>query len=149
MGYFEKQRLLEFDFFEQRRVFTFFVFFLLGMFALISNFDGVLFQNYINNLNLGHVNSEMFCERAFSSESFAAVVALERLLSSVRHHVLLQMTRRSAIVVALVTLVWLFSCMLNHHVRFQISSCNAGILTHCAYMRLFTRVGPFVAFQIA
>ena len=136
MGYFEKQRLLEFDFFEQRRVFTFFVFFLLGMFALISHFDGVLFQNYINNLNLGHVNSEMLCETSLVFVSFVALVALERLFPSVRPHVALQMTGRNACEVALVTLVWLFSCVHPHHVLFQIASCNAGILAQCASVRL-------------
>ena len=91
----------------------------------------------------------MFCELAFSAISFAALVALERLLPSVRPHVLLQVTRRSASVVALVTLVWLFSCVLPHHVNFQIASFNTGIIAHCASVRLFPRVGPFVMLQIA
>ena len=80
---------------------------------------------------------------------FVALVALERLLSSVRPHVALQMAIRGASVVALVTLVWLFSCVLSHHVRFHFTSCNAGILTHCASVRLFPRVRPFVPFQMA
>ena len=98
---------------------------------------------------LGHVNSEMFCEIALKSINFAAFVALERLLPCVRYHVLLQVTRRSASVVALVTLVWLFTCVLAHHVAFQITSCNAGKLAHCASVRLFPRVGPFVGLQVA
>ena len=85
----------------------------------------------------------MFCQLIFPVVSFAALVALERLLPSVCHHVLLQSTR-SASEVALVTLVWLFSCMVPHHVSFQIISLNAGILAHCAPVRFFTRVGSFV-----
>ena len=91
----------------------------------------------------------MFCELVFSAVSFAALVALEKLLPSVRYRVLLQVTRRSASVVALVTLVCLFSCVLPHHVNFQLTSCNAGKLAHCASVRLFSRVGPFVLLQIA
>ena len=91
----------------------------------------------------------MFCEIAFLSVSFAAFVAPERLFPTVRPHVALQITRRGTCVVALVTLVWLFSCMLPHCVNFQITSCNAGILAHCASVRLFPRVGPFVLLQIA
>ena len=60
----------------------------------------------------------MFCEIFLLSISFTASVALERPLPSVRHHVLLQMTRRSATIIALVTLVWLFSCVLSRHVLF-------------------------------
>ena len=91
----------------------------------------------------------MFCEVFFVFVSFAALVALERLLPSVCYQVLLQVTRRSASEVASVTLVWPFSCVLTHHVIFQLTSCNAGKLTHCASLRLFPRVGPFVGLQIA
>ena len=83
---------------------------------------------FFNNLNLGHVNSGMFCERTLSSVSFAAFVAPERLLPSVCPHVALQLITCSASVVALVTLVWLFSCMVSHHVIFQLTSLNTGIL---------------------
>ena len=93
------------------------------------------------------MNPEMSCELFLSSVSFVAFSAPERLLPSVRCHVALQLTRRSTIVVALVTLVWLFSCVLPHHVLFQITSCNAGILAHCASVRLFPRVGSFVLLQ--
>ena len=89
----------------------------------------------------------MFCEILFVFVSFVALVALERLLPSVRSHVSLQSTRSSASVVALVTLVWLFSCVLPHHVIFQMSSLNTGKLAHCAPVRLFPRVGPFVLLQ--
>ena len=91
----------------------------------------------------------MFCKAALLCVSFAALVALERLLPSVRRHVALQVARSSASVVALVTLVWLFSCVVPHHVNFQMASCNAGELTHCASLRLLARVGPFVHLQIA
>ena len=91
----------------------------------------------------------MFCEVFFVFVSFVAFGAPERLLPSVRNHVFLHLTRRSAIVVALVTLVWLFSCMLTHHVNFQLISCDAGKLAHCASVRLFARVGPLVLLQIA
>ena len=91
----------------------------------------------------------MFCELALLSEGLAALVALEKLLPSVRPHVALQLIRRSTSVVALVTLVWLFSGMVPHHVCFQIVSHNAGILAHCASVRLFPGVGPFVQIQFA
>ena len=40
----------------------------------------------------GHVNLEMFYKVVFFCVSFAALVALERLLPSVRRHVALQVT---------------------------------------------------------
>ena len=95
------------------------------------------------------MNLEMFCKVHLLCVSFTALVALERLLPSVRHHVLLQVARRNASKVALVTLVWFFSCVLRYHVNFQIASCNAGELAHCASVRLFTRVGFFMLLQIA
>ena len=90
----------------------------------------------------------MFCEFSFFFVSFAAFVALERSQPRVRPNVLLQITRGSASEVALVTLEWLFSSVHTHHVMFQISSCNAGKLACCASVRLFFRVGSFVALQI-
>ena len=81
--------------------------------------------------------------------SFAAFVAPERLLPSVRHHVVLQLITCSASVVALVTLVWLFSCMVSHHVIFQMTKLNTGVLAYCASVTLFPRVGPFVILQAA
>ena len=77
------------------------------------------------NADLGRVNSGMLCEQVLSCVSFTAFVALERLLPRVRHHVLLQVTIRSTSEVALVTLVRLFSCVIHHHVPFQITSLNA------------------------
>ena len=95
------------------------------------------------------MNSEMSCKVLLLRVSFSALVALERLLPSVGRHVALQTTGSSASVVALVTLVWLFSCVLPHHVIFQLISSYAGKLAHCAPVRLFPRVGPFVLLQIA
>ena len=95
------------------------------------------------------MNSGMFCERILPHESFAALITLERLLPRVLSHVALQMRSCHTIVVAMVTLVGLFSCMLHHHVSFQITSIIAGKLAHCASVRLFPRVGPFVLLQIA
>ena len=91
----------------------------------------------------------MSCELALSFVSLVALVALKRPLSGVYPHVALQITRRRASVVALVTLVWLFSCVLTQHVPFQITSRDAGKLAHCASVRLFPRVGPFVLLQMA
>ena len=95
------------------------------------------------------VFSGMLSKIAIFCVSFAALVALERLLPSVCYHVFVQSTRRGACVVALVTLVWLFSCVVPHHVSFQITSLNAGKPAHCASVRLFPRVGPVVPLQIA
>ena len=91
----------------------------------------------------------MFCEIYLVLVRFAAFVAPERLFSTVRPHVPLQVTRRSAYVVALVTLERLFSCVVPHYVLFQFTSCNAGKLARFAYVRLFIRVGSFVALQMA
>ena len=91
----------------------------------------------------------MSCEISLFLVSFAAFVAPEGLFPTVRPHVLLQITRRDTSVVALVTLEWLFSCMFPHHVLLQFTSLNAGKLAHCASVRLFPRVGPFVLLQIA
>ena len=51
----------------------------------------------------------MFCEIFLMFESFAALIALERLLPCVRHHVPLQIVSLSGMVVALVTLELCFS----------------------------------------
>ena len=79
---------------------------------------------------------------------FAALVALERLLPRVRPHVALQITKRSASVVALVTLEWLFSRVHPHHVHFQLTSLNEGKLAHCASVRPFLGVGSCVALHV-
>ena len=94
------------------------------------------------------MNSEVFCKIPLFFISFAASVALERLLPRVRPRVALQSIRRNASVVALVTLERLFSRVVPHHVIFQLTSCNAGKLTHYASVRLFPRVGSFVLLQV-
>ena len=87
-----------------------------------------------SNTDLG-VNSGMLCEQVLSCVTFAAFVALERLLPRVRHYVLLQMTRLSASIVALVTLEMLFSCVLRNNVNFQHLSRSYAIISfldaHC------------------
>ena len=85
-------------------------------FALVTN----LTTRWRYKFFRGHVDLGMLCEILFVFVSFVALVALERLLPSVRSHVLLQVTRRHAIEGALVALVWLFSCMLHHQVNFQL-----------------------------
>ena len=95
------------------------------------------------------MEKRMFCEVVFVFVIFVALVALERFLPCMRQHVALQATRRSASVIALVTLEWLFYCVLHHHVNFQLTSLNARKLAHCASVRLFPRVGPFVILQMA
>ena len=117
--------------------------------AIFNVLGKSFFNMNLGCVNLGRVNSEMSCEFALSSVSIATFVTLERLIPSVCYHVALQFTRRGASEVALVTLVWLFSCMLPHHMFFQMTSPNTGILAHCASVRLFPRVGPFVLLQIA
>ena len=82
-------------------------------------------------------------------EHFVAFIALERPLPCVRPHVALQFISCSALVVARVTLKWLLSCMVPHHVIFQITIGTAGIVAHCASLRLFPRVGPVVLLQIS
>ena len=106
-------------------------------------------QNNQMGLSLGHVDYHMFRQLVFPCESFATFVALERLQPRVRPPVSLQVARSSASVIALVTLVRLFSCVHPHHVIFQLSSLNEGKLASCASVRLFPRVGSFVALQIA
>ena len=68
---------------------------------------------------------KMCCELLLPFESLITLVALEWSLSSVRLHVGLQITRRSASIVAQVTLERFFSGVLSHHVNFQINSLNA------------------------
>ena len=93
--------------------------------------------------------SDFFCEFVLVCVSFALLVAHERLFPSVCYHVSLQMAACNAGEVALVTLVWLFSCMAPHHVRSQFTCCDAGKLAYCTSVRLFSRVGMFVGLQIA
>ena len=73
-----------------------------------------------SNMNFG-----MFYKISFLLVSFAALVAFEWSLRRVLPHVPLQITRRSASIVALVTFERPFPSVLSHHVNFQLASCNA------------------------
>ena len=72
----------------------------------------------------------MYCKISLVFVSFAALDALERPLSCVQFDVTLQMTRRGASEVALVTFVGLFSCVVPHHVSFHLICSNTGKLSH-------------------
>ena len=86
---------------------------------------GSVFQNdCVDNVNPGDVNLEISSDIPLFLVSFVALVAFERPLPSVCHHVFLQLTRRNTGEVALVALEWLFSCVLSHLVLFQMASCN-------------------------
>ena len=91
----------------------------------------------------------MLCERSLACVSLVALVALEWSLPSVLPHVLLQITRSSASVVAQVAFERLFSSVLSHYVNFQISRLNARKLACCASLWLFTRVSLLVPLQVA
>ena len=92
---------------------------------------------------------DMLFDRSLHFVSLGALVALEGSLPSVRPHVLVQITRSGANIVALVTFERLFSGVFYHHVNFQITSCNARILARCASVWLFSRVRPLVSLQRA
>ena len=92
---------------------------------------------------------DMLFESSLVCVSLVALIALEWSLPSVLPHVLLQITRRSASVGALLAFERLLSCVLPHHVKFQITSLNARILACCASVWLFTRVRLLVPLQLA
>ena len=111
--------------------------------------DVVRFQSrFDSKSDLACVDSYMLCEVNLLFVSFAASVALERLLPRVRPHVALQITRTRVSEVALVTLERLLSCVVPHRVIFQMTTCNAEKLASCASVRLFPRVGPFVLLHV-
>ena len=91
----------------------------------------------------------MSYEVPLQCKSFIALVALEESLPSVRLHVPLQRTRRSACVAALVTFERLFSCVLSHDVKLQLSSSNTRVLACRTPVWLFTRVSLLVRLQVA
>ena len=91
----------------------------------------------------------MSCEIPLQFVSFVALVALEGSLHHVRSRVVFQMVRLGGSKVALVTFERPLSCVLLHHVNFQLRSCNARILAHCASLWLFTRVRLLVSLQVA
>ena len=81
--------------------------------------------------------------------SFLALVALEWSRHHVRSHVGFQIARFDGSKIALVTFERPLSCVLLHHVNFQLTSCNARILAHCASLWLFARVRLLVRLQVA
>ena len=91
----------------------------------------------------------MSCEFRLRFVSFLALVALEWSLHHVRSHVVLQMARLDGSIVALVALERSFSCVLLHHVKFQLTCSNARIFAHCASLWLFTGVRLLVLLQVA
>ena len=91
-----------------------------------------------HRLICNNVNLYMLHKRCVPFESFIALVALERSQSIVISHVTLQVTRRSASIIALTTFVRFFSCVLPHNVFFQVSGCFTGKFACCASVRFFT-----------
>ena len=91
----------------------------------------------------------MSCEFPLRFVSFLALVALEWSLHHVRSRVGSQSARLGGSVVTLVTFERPLSCVLLHHVNFQLTSCNARILAHCASLWLFARVRLLVRLQVA
>ena len=67
----------------------------------------------------------MFCKITLIGKHLTAFVALEWSLTSVRPRVLLQITRLSGCIVALVTLERLLFCVLHHYVAFHINCSDA------------------------
>ena len=66
-------------------------------------------QSYIRHLIESNISPRMACEALLMFKRFIASVALERFLTTVLPHVFLQITRRSASVVALIAFERLFS----------------------------------------
>ena len=91
----------------------------------------------------------MLCEAPFPLKSFIALVALERSFTSVCHHVLLQITKNSESIGALVTFERLFTGVFSHPVNFQLTGCYARILTHSACLQFFPKVRLPVLHQVA
>ena len=91
----------------------------------------------------------MFCETRLRFVSFLALVALEWSRHHVRRHVGFQYVRSSGSKVALVTFERSFSCMLPHHVLFQLTSCDARIFARYAPLRLCTNVNLIMRPQVA
>ena len=100
-------------------------------------------------INRSKMNFVMFSKILLMFVGFAALVALEWSLPRVRPHVVLQITRSSASIVALVTFERLLSRVRHHHMNFQITSLNARIIARCAPVWLFTRVRLLVPLQPA
>ena len=90
----------------------------------------------------------MSCEFLLRFVSFLALVALEWSRHHVRSRVGFQMARLGGCVVALITFERPFSCVLPHHVKFQVTSCDARKLARCASLWFFTRVRRLVPLQV-
>ena len=91
----------------------------------------------------------MFQKRLLPFETCIALVALERSESIVLSHVLLQITGRNTNIITLTAFVGFFSCVVPHHVVFQLRGCNAWKFACCASVKFFPWVGSFVHLQIA
>ena len=89
----------------------------------------------------------MPCKVNFPFEGSITLAALEWSFQGVRLHMALQDARTCKSVVALVALERLLCFVHPHHVNFQITSCNARIIEHCASLWLFTRVRLRVGFM--
>ena len=74
----------------------------------------------------------MPCEFPLRFVSFLALVALEWSRHHVRSHVAFQIARVGRNKVALVTFERSLSCVHHHNMEFQITICDARILTRCA-----------------
>ena len=98
---------------------------------ILSSNNLIPFEGFVRGLLFfwiivgSNMNFDMIYKISLFSVSLAALVALEWSFPSVRPHVRLQITRSSASIVALVTFERLLSCVLPHHVNFQLRSCNA------------------------
>ena len=90
----------------------------------------------------------MSCQMRLRFVSFLALVALEWSRHYVRSRVDFQMARLGGSKVALVTFEWPLSCVLPPHVVFQLTACDARILTNCASLWLFARVRLLVSLQV-
>ena len=91
---------------------------------------------------------DMLFESSLFCVSLGALIALEGSLPRVLLHVLLQITRSSESIVALVTFERFFSSVLSHHVNFQYFSPSARILAACASVWLFSGVCPLVLLHV-
>ena len=70
----------------------------------------------------------MFCQVILPCEGLTALVALKWPFHTVLPDVYLQIFSCGACVIALITLVWLFSGMVRHRMHFQMTSCYSGKL---------------------
>ena len=88
------------------------------------------------------MSPSMSCETPLRFVSFLTLVALEWFLHHVRSRVSFQNARFDGCIVALVTFERPLSCVLLHHVIFQLTSCDASscafagclILLFCTYI---------------